>query len=300
MNSISFRNDTQYNSIQKKEKVSGFMPSMFAILGADAVPRIFTPINTYGILPVIKKIGNFDPETTKSIQNKTLELLNSTALSLKGVNIDFIDQIEDTRLTQKDLLNPIEQVKKGCNAFFTPVDLRLPNKEIVKKNTIVAPKNNLLNLLFHEMGHAHNYNMTKLGKFIQKSRPFMLLLSTYIALYGALTRKSEPEDGNELTKAQKSKNFIRNNAGKLSFLCTLPVLFEEAWASAKGQKWAKQVLSPENAKKVFKGNAVAYMSYIITSVSLALACWSAVKIKDKLIEKKEKEQDELNKLMQNA
>ena len=49
-----------------------------------------------------------------------------------------------------------------------------------------------------------------------------------------------------------------------------------------------------------QGNIVAYMSYIVTSVSLALSCWSAVKIKDKLIEKKEKEQDELNKLMQNA
>ena len=297
MNSISFRNDTQYNSIQKKEKSSDFIPSMIAILGADAVPSIFAPINIYGIVPAAKKTGNFDAETTKRMQNKFFELLDSTGLSKKGVNIDFIDQIEATRLTRKDLSNPLEQVKKGYNAFFTPKDLFLPNDEIISKNTIVAPKNNLSNLLFHEMGHAHNYNMTKLGKFIQKSRPLLLLLPTYIALYGALTRKSEPEEGKELTKAQKSKNFIRNNAGKLSFLCTLPVLFEEAWATAKGHKWAKQVLSPENAKKVLKGNAVAYMSYIVTTVSLALSSWCAVKIKDKLIEKKEKEQDELNKLM---
>ena len=297
MNSISFRNDTQYNSIQKKEKSSDFIPSMIAILGADAVPSIFAPINIYGIVPAAKKTGNFDAETTKRMQNKFLELLDSTGLSKKGVNIDFIDQIEATRLTRKDLSNPLEQVKKGYNAFFTPKDLFLPNDEIIKKNTIVAPKNNLSNLLFHEMGHAHNYNMTKLGKFIQKSRPLLLLLPTYIALYGALTRKSEPEEGKELTKAQKSKNFIRNNAGKLSFLCTLPVLFEEAWATAKGHKWAKQVLSPENAKKVLKGNAVAYVSYIVTTVSLALSSLCAFKIKDKLIEKKEKEQDELNKLM---
>ena len=55
MDSISFRNDIQYNSIQKKEKSSDFIPSMIAILGADAVPSIFAPINIYGIVPAAKK-----------------------------------------------------------------------------------------------------------------------------------------------------------------------------------------------------------------------------------------------------
>ena len=115
-----------------------------------------------------------------------------------------------------------------------------------------------------------------------------MLLPALIAVYGAFSRKSKPKDGGELTSAQKTNNFIRDNAGKLSFVATIPMLVEEAAATIKGQKWAKEFLTPDLAKKVLKGNSIAYGSYLLTAASLVFASWTAVKIKDRAIAKKER------------
>ena len=45
-----------------------------------------------------------------------------------------------------------------------------------------------------------------------------------------------------------------------------------------------------------KGNLIAYTSYLLTAASMGLASWLAVKVKDKLIAKREKEQEELYRL----
>lgn len=101
-------------------------------------------------------------------------------------------------------------------------------------------------------------------------------------------KKSKPNGENqELTSAQKTNNFIRDNAGKLTFAAALPMLIEEAMATVKGQKYANKVLKPDLAKKVLKGNAVAYCSYLAVALLGSLGVATAVKIKDNAMEKKE-------------
>lgn len=207
----------------------------------------------------------------------------------------------------------VNPVRTGNNAFFSPKDIKLPkitlkeflelsksgNKELlnqkmkdlgvfIKGNTVILPENKLLPAGFHELGHAMNYNLSKFGKILQKCRPVAMLGPTILGIYAAVTKKSKPsEENGELNGRQKTNNFIRNNAGKLAFLATTPMLIEEGMATLKGQKFAKKLLTPELAKKVFKGNAIAYLSYLSVGLLSALAVRTAVKIKDGSIAKKE-------------
>ena len=110
-----------------------------------------------------------------------------------------------------------------------------------------------------------------------------MLTAPLLTMYAVFTRASKPkEEGKELNGAQKTHNFVRNNAGKLAFVASLPMLIEEGMATIKGQKYANKLLKPELAKRVLKGNAIAYMSYLATAVFGALAAATAVKVKDKV------------------
>ena len=84
---------------------------------------------------------------------------------------------------------------------------------------------------------------------------------------------------------QKTNNFIRDNAGKLSFAAMLPVLAEEGMATIRGQKLANKLLSKDLAKTILKGNAVGYLAYVLSAVGLAAAAYTAVKIKDAFVNK---------------
>ena len=114
-----------------------------------------------------------------------------------------------------------------------------------------------------------------------------------LALFGAFTKNQKAEEGKELTKGQKVSNFVRNNAGKLSFLAMVPMLLEEGLASIKGGKLAKQVLSPELAKKVSKTNKLAWCTYLCAAAAAGVGSFLAVKIKD-VVQNKKNQKAQLN------
>lgn len=211
----------------------------------------------------------------------------------------------------------INMVRRGENAFFAPEGLKMPNmtaKEYfdliktpegrniikqktiayVKPNSIILPKRDLSFAGFHEAGHAINWNLSKIGKFLQKHRLATALgpvIPVALGIYGAMTQKSKPADGETLTFGQKTKNFLRDNAGILSFAGCLPMLIEEGMASVRGQKYANKLLSKDLSKKVLKGNVTAYMSYLGVAAVMSLASYLAVKVKDNKIKEKEAERD---------
>ena len=285
--SVSFKSNTEQDIQFKREKVSGGATGVVAAL-ASGVPGVATlPVTTKIILPAMQKAGDLDTVAIAKIQDGARQAWRDTGLKNKGVKVNFIKQITDKNVTIKDLMDPIMSVKKGVNAFFAA---SLKGKDA---GVILMPEKDISYALYHELGHAHNFNMSKIGNFLFKFRPISLYAPALIALYGAFSRKSKPEDGKELTGAQKTNNFIRDNAGKISLLVTVPMLIEEGLATKKGLGWAKKYLSPENFKIVKKGNLIAYTSYLLTAASMGLASWLAVKVKDKLIAKREKEQEEL-------
>lgn len=204
---------------------------------------------------------------------------NISKLSDKGVKINNItpETFEVKHLKQalgkwaKPLTNmiPILAIAKGKNACFSPVD-----------NSVIINRNKLPLGVFHEMGHAHNFNNTKLWKAIQITRNPLIYIGTALAFLPAFTKKQTAAEGEELTKEQKNKNAIRNSAPIVAAAAFLPTIMEEGMATVKGNKWAKQVLSPELFKKVVKLNKFGFAGYVITAVGLGLASLTAKVIKD--------------------
>lgn len=299
--SVNFKSNTELAPIEQREKVSGGATGLVAFIASQAVTSASAPITIATILPAMKKAGEMDSVTISKIHKGAYDAWRESGLKEKGVKVKFYKRLADSKVTLLDLMNPIKSVEKGVNAFFTPQDLK--NRlggVVIEKNSILMPEKDISYALYHELGHAHNYNMSKVGKALIQCRPVSMYLPALIAIYGAFSRKSKSYNGEELSGAQKTNNFIRDNAGKISLIATLPMLIEEAMATKKGLGWAKKYLSPENFKQVKKGNLIAYTSYLLTAGIMALSAWAAVKVKDKLIAKREQEQEELYKLAMNS
>ena len=59
----------------------------------------------------------------------------------------------------------------------------------IKGNSVLLSKEGLHSAGFHELGHAMNRNLSKIGKFLQSSRPVSMYLPVLLALYGACTKR---------------------------------------------------------------------------------------------------------------
>lgn len=154
-------------------------------------------------------------------------------------------------------------------------------------NTVAVNRDKLSLSTFHELGHAHNFNNSKFWKAMQNVRTPSLLLASAFALLPALTKDIKPKDGEELTTKEKINNGLRKASPALAFLSMTPMLLEEGKATLNGNKWAKELLSPDNFKKVAKSNRYGYISYLATAASFALMAFVAKGVKDKFTNKNE-------------
>lgn len=256
----------------KNEKKS-HVGTAAALAAGMGVSTATTPL-TLGVSGLMKKYGQVSEDKVIILKDAAQEILEKTGLKDKGVNIQYVDKAKHKL---KDLIkNPNAQISAGINAGFAPL-----------QNKIYMPKNDIQFATFHEIGHAHNYNFSKLGKLLQCMRMPGVLIGFGLLLYGAISKESKSKDGKELTKLQKTNNFIRNNAGKLSFTAMVPMLVEELMATLKGKKFASNILDKSMMKHVNKGSAIAYSTYILTAVGVGLASMAAVKIKNHFVNKKE-------------
>ena len=210
-----------------------------------------------------------------------------------------ISTVNTIELTQKffesidkDISRKVNDIINGNNAgFFSKVIQEGPllthkNKTFyMKNNSVLLPQKKLLPVGFHELGHAMNYNFSKIGKLLQNSRKISKPLAVIIGLYSLLTTTTPKSKYRNLTTGEKTTNFIRENAGKLAFLAFTPMLIEEGMATLKGQKWANKLLDKDTAKQVFKCNKTAYLSYLGAATFMGLGVWAGVKIKDTLCKK---------------
>lgn len=296
---VSFQAKDYSNGYDYKKDVrGGGIAALIAGSTVKIIPQI--PMGKK-LLPKMQKIHTYTPEEVTQIRNAAQQILKNRGLVEKGVKIKYLS--EETLATPKSFLegllqslNPINMIKAGQNAAFTGNGVKGLDTKTLKEvlleegNTVLMPEHNLQGSIFHEIGHADNYNNGKILKLLQKCRPISVFLPSFLLLYGAFSKKSRPKDGEtELTKGQKANNFIRDNAGKLSFAAMLPMLIEEASATIKGKKFAENLVSKDIAKKATKGNWLGFVSYACMAVFAGLAARTAVKIKDRKIEKKELE-----------
>jgi len=270
----------------KKEK-----GSLRAAGASQLVTLTSIPVGMASVAGMSQINKKLTPEQIELLNKAADRMIDATGLSAKGVKIDNVKNagINLTGIPDSiyDMLNSYSAVAHGKNAAFLPKGIKNAyNGQILhSKNTIIANREKMSTALFHEIGHAFNANKSQFWKVIQNMRKPAMLIAASIALFAAFTKKAEAEDGKELTKGQKAKNFVRNNAGYIAGAATLPVLAEEIMASVRGCKWANANLPKELAKKVKASNIWGAASYLAISASVALAAFAAVKVKDSIMEK---------------
>lgn len=241
-----------------------------------------------GIMNKTGKLNNLiTADEFSQVEKAVSDTIKKSGLEAKGVgiikataeNADEISRIMSKELDKTFLKHLPKQVKEvvgsiyssqvtsGENAFYSSTSKK-----------IIMPEKKLGLALFHETGHAMNANLSKFGKILQKCRPMAMLMLPIAAIALYKTKKAPGEEPkNNLDKAT---TFIKNNAGKLTFAAFLPTLLEEGLASLKGNKVAKQLLSPELAKKVAKTNALGFSTYLLTAVLSSLGIYLGTKVKD--------------------
>lgn len=247
------------------------------------------------------------PEQIKMMNNAADKIIKTTGLNLNGVKIDDVRWagLNFSGLPDgiHDMTNVYSAVANGKNAAFLQKEMinLLTGEVLHDKNTIIANRDKMSTALFHEIGHVSNANKSKFWGIMQKTRIPAMAFASFIALFAAFSKKAEPKDGKELTKGQKVKNFVRNNAGYIAGASMLPVVAEEITASVRGCNWANADLPKELAKKVRTANFLGAVSYVGTAAAVALYAFVATKAKDLIMEKrKEKFEAKENKNIENT
>jgi len=193
---------------------------------------------------------------------------------------DFLpDKIKNNKvfkyLLEKLQLDPVSAAKNGKNSFFS-----------YEINSILTNMEKMGASGFHEIGHAINYNKSKFWRILQKSRMPLLSLSGLFMTIPLFTRK-KAEGEQPKGFLDKTAAFIKENTGKLTIAAFIPVIAEELRATKRGNALAKQILSPENFKKVVKINRLGAISYTIGALFSGLAAFTMNKVRDKFAAPKE-------------
>lgn len=214
-------------------------------------------------------------DTLENIKRYASDALEKTGLASKGVKIKYVNKEnanevaeELAKLSKKEpfgekMANKVAQVFAwGGNAAFSS-----PN------NKIYIGEKGAYSGVFHEMGHALNHNSSKFFKFLQKARVLtyagvpVLGIGLFIA---SLFHKVKPESAEHPKSAwEKTKDFVKNNAGKIALATYIPMLVEEAAASVKGIKIAKNYLNPQQVSKLAKNYTKAFGTYALTAALLS-------------------------------
>ena len=277
---MSINGIKQVSTCEQPSKVK----SILAIgAGAASLGIIRTKLNT-DILDQKDKHLNSGLDTNY-MREKINRALSQSGMKNKGVKIlDFARyennppkrMISSNKPTIKDFIHAIVRRVKfndvniahdGYNSFY-----------VAKSNKILINTNKQPLAGFHEIGHAINNNSSKFWRTIIKTRGLTTALPFWIAAIAIGKGKSE---GKTSTSAiDSATTFIKNNAGALSIASSVPIIAEELKASQRGNKLAKELLSPDIAKKVIKSNRLGAMTYIVSAGAMALATVAGSKIRD--------------------
>lgn len=289
--------------VQETKKKEPKEKGSFRAYGASQIANIVAvPLSMASVAGMSQINKKLSPEQIKEINEAADKIIEKTGLNLKGVKIDNVKSagINFSGLPDNiyDMVNSYSAIAHGKNAAFLQKDAinKVNGKIIHSKNTIIANREKMSTALFHEIGHAFNANKSKFWGAMQKMRIPSMIFASSMALFAAFSKKAEAKDGKELTKGQKAKNFVRNNAGYIAGASMLPVVSEEIMASVRGCKWANAKLPKELAKKVRTNNILGAITYVGSAVAIALSAFIATKVKDSVMEKqKAKFEAEQNK-----
>ncbi len=263
-----------YNSYYEEKSGCKFWEST-AALGAFAVP-------SWAGNKEIKKIAGKLPEASSgvlpediiSVEKSAEKILRATGLKKCGVSIDD--------WSKKIVFFPNKIVKSiidGKNAAFVMSKEKMGG---LKGNSVLINMKKLPAALFHELGHAYNFNKSEFWRGMQKLRMPGMILGVILSLVPALTSSKKSKNGQELSFGDKINNTLRESAPALAFLSFTPAIAEEGMATIRGNSWAKRLLDPELYKRVVKSNKYGLLTYVLAGAGLAISSWCGKVVKDKL------------------
>lgn len=183
---------------------------------------------------------------------------------LKKQHVRFVhEEMPKFKVNMQDVENA--DTKAGLNAFYKPAE-----------KTIHINKDKICIAGFHEIGHAMNHLQSKFGKALQKMRGIGYTISGIMGMFALISnRKPRDEKRNVI-------GFLQDNCAKITFISMLPLVLEEALATHKGLKLAKQsgmkALEMKHLKK-FYGKAL--LTYIGRTLVTTAGVWVTNKIMDK-------------------
>lgn len=252
--------------------------SHFAI---NKMRKLNENIDTVQLKKAAKEIINHSPELNK----KGVKLYSFTTkknLTLNEVITNwatkYIDVLMNKLAPAKKYIKPstvgnnfmMTQIRHGYNAGFNPAT-----------NGVCINFEKMGTSVFHEIGHAINFNSSKFWRGMQKARlPFMLIAMTLPTIALFKRKKAEGEEPKNIF--DKATTFIKENVGKLTTLAFVPIVAEELKASARGNKLAKGLLKPDLYKRVVKSNRLGAATYIAAAIASGVGAYLANKVRDKI------------------
>ena len=288
-NIIVVNEDTQYKKPRKRD----YVKSYFAGGAAQGVASAAVCLPSLLVVDKMTKVAEgANSDVIKNALNQALDISGMTKKGVKLVDYadkppikpyDFLPKKWPEKLKEFIRLNvdPLYATSKGKNAFFVAENPLMHNQiHINTKKLGVAG--------FHEIGHAINYNTSKFLRGIQKARMPLMAAAALLPMI-AICKRPKAEGEQPKGFFDKATTFIKNNVGKLSFAAMLPIVAEEAIATMRGNKLAKQLLSPENFKKVAKCNMYGGATYVLSAVAMGVGAWAANKVADKFLAPKKME-----------
>ena len=245
MTSVNY-NGNEYITRTPLSEFEGFM------LASTVSGAILSPL-VYAGKPFINQLKK-EEINNKIYQSSLTKALHNSGLYEKGVRI-----IPAQFSLVKD------EYKAGTNACFVP-----------KTNEVILNTDKISIAGFHELGHAMNNLMSKYGvKYLAKMRGLGYAIAGLMEYFAIFSRTKPKEAQRSIT------DIIEDNCGKIAFIAMLPIVAEEAIASKRGLKLAKENGLPEqlikNMKKLY---GKALLTYSGRAVLGGLAVYASRKIMD--------------------
>lgn len=296
----------------KREKI-GFLKGTGAYLVGGLTYNAIDKISKKTLhKSILKNLTNNKPGADVHIDKVLADTFAKTNLASKGTELVDIAKLSDITITMPDGKTVIKTVKDQVGNFIVNEYKKVPiykqifeNNNNELKNSLKLVCDRITNMLtkgnnaaylmrtnkilinsekigyagFHEMGHAINQNFSTIGKSLQKMRLPMLLTASIFPVFALLTNK-RTENNPPQTKWQKTKNFIKENVGKLTTLAFIPIIAEEIMASVRGQKLAKNILPKELMKNVSRTHMLSTTSYITKALIAGVGAFAANKVRD--------------------
>ena len=265
----------------------GMLPS--AYIFKDGVKLKSDQILKLGAQYVSNIMPEFD--TFENIRNVAQQAMKDTGLATKGIKIRSVNSQNINEITNELInamgkqpfgkntaINASKYFEYGANAAYVP---NLKNIYISEKGCYSS--------VFHEMGHAMNNQFSKIGNILQKGRllvPYNVpILGLGLFAASLLHKVKQETEGQPKSGWEKTKDFVKNNVGKLTFLSFVPTLIEEAMASFKGINIAKKYLPKDQIVQLTKNYQKAFKTYglvaVLTSAGIGLGNLIAQAIQNK-------------------